>query len=172
MHFFMPSGDLSSRWKGSTVKLRGDALLFATFTLTYHDKGPVAKVVNGAEEPELVQEKVGSCHGALIWKGRTNPVMNQSINRWIDSLGSDWCKRSQVKRCSTWTADATQKQQHAAPVWACQLSSLIKVVWLQLNVFTSAIDHIYLYTQYQLKVWKHLLNLIAFLSFSWQAVSR
>lgn len=101
MHFFMPSGDLSSRWKGSTVKLRGDALLFATFTLTYHDKGPVAKVVNGAEEPELVQEKVGSCHGALIWKGRTNPVMNQSINRWIDSLGSDWCKRSQVKRCST-----------------------------------------------------------------------
>lgn len=49
--------------------------------LTYRDKGPVTEVVNGAEEPELVQEKVGSCHGALIWKGRANPVMNQSINQ-------------------------------------------------------------------------------------------
>lgn len=36
---------------------------------TYPDEGPVPEVVDGAEEPELVQEQVGSCDDALIWKG-------------------------------------------------------------------------------------------------------
>lgn len=33
---------------------------------TYPNKGPVTKVVNGAEEPKLVKEKICSGHGALI----------------------------------------------------------------------------------------------------------
>ena len=33
---------------------------------THPNERPVTKVVDGAEEPELVEEKVGSCHGALI----------------------------------------------------------------------------------------------------------
>lgn len=35
---------------------------------TYPDKDPVTEVVDGAEEPELVEEKIGSCHNALVWK--------------------------------------------------------------------------------------------------------
>lgn len=114
-----------------------DALWFSTFTPTYRDEGPVAEVVNGAEEPELVQEKVGSCHGALIWKGRTNPLMNQSINESLNQFfwGSGWCKSSQMKSSSTQTAGAAQKRQRVAPVGAPQCSSFLKVLKDQLNSF-------------------------------------
>lgn len=52
-------------------------LLFSLMTLylhpwTYPNKGPVTKVVDCAEEPELVEEKIGSCHSALVWKGQRN----------------------------------------------------------------------------------------------------
>lgn len=41
---------------------------FSFHLWTYPDKGPVTKVVDGAEEPEFVEEKIRPCHGALIWK--------------------------------------------------------------------------------------------------------
>lgn len=44
--------------------------LWNWFLWTYPDKGPVTKVIDGAEEPELVQEKIGSCNSALVWKGQ------------------------------------------------------------------------------------------------------
>lgn len=55
---------------------------------TYRNKSPVAKVIDCAEEPEFVEEKIGSCHGALVWKrqGKTeNEVkkMNLYTNRCL-----------------------------------------------------------------------------------------
>lgn len=35
---------------------------------SYPDEDPVSKVVDGAEEPELVQEQIGACHRALVCK--------------------------------------------------------------------------------------------------------
>lgn len=34
--------------------------------VTYPNEGPVTKVIDGAEKPELVEEKIRSCHGALV----------------------------------------------------------------------------------------------------------
>lgn len=50
-------------------------LLIETVTLSPHprthpNEGPVTKVVDCAEEPELVEEKIGSCHDALVWRGQ------------------------------------------------------------------------------------------------------
>lgn len=46
--------------------------MFCVHPWTYPNKGPVTKIVDGAEEPELVEEKIGSGHCALVWKGREN----------------------------------------------------------------------------------------------------
>lgn len=35
---------------------------------TYPNKGPVSKVVDGTEEPKLVEEKIRPGHNALVWK--------------------------------------------------------------------------------------------------------
>lgn len=35
---------------------------------TYRNKSPVTKVIDCAEEPEFVEEQIGSCHSALVWK--------------------------------------------------------------------------------------------------------
>ena len=35
--------------------------------ITYPDEYPVSKVVDGAEEPELVQEQIGARHHTLVW---------------------------------------------------------------------------------------------------------
>lgn len=43
-------------------------MLFASWT--YPNKGPVTEVVDSAEEPKLVEEKIGSCHSALVWRGQ------------------------------------------------------------------------------------------------------
>lgn len=41
-------------------------MTFDLYPWTYPNKGPVTKVVDGAEEPKLVEEKIGSCHSALV----------------------------------------------------------------------------------------------------------
>lgn len=37
-----------------------------SYLWTYSNKSPVPKVVDGAEEPELVKEKIRPCDSALI----------------------------------------------------------------------------------------------------------
>lgn len=40
---------------------------------TYPNEGPVPKVVDGAEEPELVEEEVRPGYSALVWKTQQRP---------------------------------------------------------------------------------------------------
>lgn len=51
----------------SFTLLKIKTMVFYLHPWTYPNKGPVTKVVDGAKEPELVEEKIGSCHGALVW---------------------------------------------------------------------------------------------------------
>lgn len=42
---------------------------------THRNKSPVTKVIDCAEEPEFVEEKIGSGHSALVWKRQEKQKM-------------------------------------------------------------------------------------------------
>ncbi len=79
--FFPPN----SYWELSTVIVTLLKIKMMTFywrPWTYPNKGPVTKVVDGAEEPELVEEKIGPGHNALVWKGQRkhkNILLNRAV---------------------------------------------------------------------------------------------
>lgn len=51
---------------------------------TYRNESPVPKVIDCAEEPEFVEEQIGSCHSALVWKRQERK--ENVVQKWISSI--------------------------------------------------------------------------------------